>query len=945
MKPKRKLLTVALAVIMLVATFTASTAFSASAATAPNPQYSMKNTISVKSFTELSRALSATTVDPYATERYVRLDQSIKYEKDSDDCEIKITYPGKITFDLNGYELEVSSNKTQNLFSISGKNATEFTIINTKAATRAAGIIFNSTWNLSSVIWCSNDEATVRILGKSKYNAGKIENPSIEIGMNETLTDVDDGTYSHRTLTMSKFTEFYISGAKISNRSKKPVNLRVDGKGSALVTGGTQFVISNSNTVAGNEANVYVAKTYTGGNIKFGACYIEQKGNVKSLLIENKEGYTVSTFLEYPKSNGIAGTHYSVKVGTDSGVDLAIQSSKTIDIYPKCCSFANAETANPIDGMFGHVRRCAVCKGIVTVESHTFVGAPTLGYAATCTEDGMEDIENCTDCKYYEGGETIPKLGHLFNGDYKIVVEPTCTEPGRKARTCSRSGCNETEGFLEYVDALGHDENRSTTHFCSKCKTFFAPEKIGVDKKSAETGVWYFLTVPETKVYVVSHNINKSKEPTGAIFKVANNKRGESVGAILASPGAVGTSKTEVTLEKGVTYAVVCKTNKGIQDKYTLSIACKEHSVVTDAAVAATCTENGKTEGSHCSTCGKVIVAQSEIKAKGHTEVTDAAVAPTCTEKGKTEGKHCSVCKKVIKAQTEVAALGHKTANSVTKATTKANGKVVSKCTACGKTLSTKTIAKIASVKLSKTAVTYNGKNQTVTVTVKDSSGKTLKLGTDYTVAYKNNKAVGKATVTVKFIGNYSGTSTLSFNILPSKTKSLKAKQTTSSITASWKKVDGASGYRVYLYKGKKLVKSVDTTKLSVTFKKLSKGTQYKIVVKAYRTIDGKKVLSLVSTELLTATKLSAPGSVKVKTAKKQATVSWKKVKGADSYTVYYSTKKNGSFKKMTVTKTSATVKKLSSGKNYYFKVVANDKVGGKTIASDDSKTVKAKIK
>ena len=101
MKPKRKLLTVALAVIMLVATFTASTAFSASAATAPNPQYSMKNTISVKSFTELSRALSATTVDPYATERYVRLDQSIKYEKDSDDCEIKITYPGKITFDLN----------------------------------------------------------------------------------------------------------------------------------------------------------------------------------------------------------------------------------------------------------------------------------------------------------------------------------------------------------------------------------------------------------------------------------------------------------------------------------------------------------------------------------------------------------------------------------------------------------------------------------------------------------------------------------------------------------------------------------------------------------------------------------------------------------------------------------------------------------------------------
>ena len=904
MNRKKKLLTVIFAVMLLAATFAVSSAFPASAATAPDPQYSMKNIISVKTFTELSRALSVTTVDPTAPERYVRLDQSIKYERDSEDCEIKITYPGKITFDLNGFELEVSSNKTQNLFSLSGKNATEFTIINTMAATRAAGIIFNSTWNLSSVIWCSNDEATVRILGKSNYNSGKVENPSIEIGMNETLVGGDTDSYTHRTLTMSKFTEFYISGARISNRSKNPVNLRIDGKGDALVTGGTQFVISNSNPNVTNESNVYVARTYTGNNVKFGACYIEQKGNAKSLLIENKEGYTVSTFLEYPKSNGIAGTHYSVKVGTASGVDLAIQSSKTIDIYPKCCSFANAETANPIDGMFGHVRRCAVCKGIVTVESHTFVGAPTPGYAATCTEDGMEDIENCIGCRYYEGGETIPKLGHLFNGDYKIIKEPTCTEPGRKARKCSRPGCEETEGFLEYVDALGHDENISTTHFCSKCKTFFAPEKIGVDKKSAETGVWYFLTVPETKKYVVSHNINKSKEPTGVVFKVADNKLGERVGIILASPGAVGTSKTEVTFEKGVTYAVMCKTNKGIQDKYTLSIACEEHTAVTDPAVAA-----------------------------------------TCTKKGKTEGKHCSVCNTVIKAQTEIAALGHQTKNTVTKATTKANGKIESKCTVCGVTVSSKKVSKIASVKLSKTALTYSGKAQSPKVTVKDSSGKTLKLGTDYTVAYKNNKSVGKATATVSFKGNYSGKVTLNFNILPSKTKSLTAKQTTSSITASWKKVDGASGYRVYIYKGKKLVKSVDTTKLTVTFKKLSKGTQYKIVVKAYKTIDGKKVLSLVSTELKTATKLSAPSSVKAKSAKKQATVSWKKVAGADSYTVYYSTKKNSGFKKLTVTKTSATVKKLTSGKTYYFKVVANDKVGGKTIASDYSKTVSAKIK
>jgi hypothetical protein len=53
-------------------------------------------------------------------------------------------------------------------------------------------------------------------------------------------------------------------------------------------------------------------------------------------------------------------------------------------------------------------------------------------------------------------------------------------------------------------------------------------------------------------------------------------------------------------------------------------------------------------------------VAQQTVKAKGHTEVVDAAVAATCTKTGLTEGKHCSVCKEVIEAQNEVPATGHK---------------------------------------------------------------------------------------------------------------------------------------------------------------------------------------------------------------------------------------------------------------------------------------------
>ena len=76
-----------------------------------------------------------------------------------------------------------------------------------------------------------------------------------------------------------------------------------------------------------------------------------------------------------------------------------------------------------------------------------------------------------------------------------------------------------------------------------------------------------------------------------------------------------------------------------------------------------------------CTVCGKTLK-----EALGHTEVIDAAEAPTCTETGLTEGSHCSVCDEVLVAQEEVAALGH-TAGS------EANCLEDQTCTVCGTVL------------------------------------------------------------------------------------------------------------------------------------------------------------------------------------------------------------------------------------------------------------------
>ena len=68
----------------------------------------------------------------------------------------------------------------------------------------------------------------------------------------------------------------------------------------------------------------------------------------------------------------------------------------------------------------------------------------------------------------------------------------------------------------------------------------------------------------------------------------------------------------------------------------------------------------------------------------------------------------------------------------------------------------------------------YNGKSQKQSIKVKLDK-KTLKQGTDYTVSYKNNKNIGKATVTIKGKGKYEGSIKKTFQITVAKGKTYTA--------------------------------------------------------------------------------------------------------------------------------------------------------------------------
>lgn len=67
------------------------------------------------------------------------------------------------------------------------------------------------------------------------------------------------------------------------------------------------------------------------------------------------------------------------------------------------------------------------------------------------------------------------------------------------------------------------------------------------------------------------------------------------------------------------------------------------HQVVTDQAVAATCTKTGLTEGKHCSRCAQVLTAQTEVPKLDHVFDSGKKTNPTCFKEGFTTYT-CKVC-------------------------------------------------------------------------------------------------------------------------------------------------------------------------------------------------------------------------------------------------------------------------------------------------------------
>ena len=284
--------------------------------------------------------------------------------------------------------------------------------------------------------------------------------------------------------------------------------------------------------------------------------------------------------------------------------------------------------------------------------------------------------------------------------------------------------------------------------------------------------------------------------------------------------------------------------------------ATDTHDYKAVTTTPATCSQAG-VKTFTCTVCGDKYT--ETIPMKAHTVVSDSAVAPTCTKYGLSAGKYCSVCGKVFELQEKLEPLGHDFATVVTPETLTANGIIKHPCSRCDKSAASEVIYAPKTFTLAKTSYVYSGKAIAPAVTVKDAKGNVLKKGTDYTVAYKANKAIGTASAVITFKGNYKGTKTLAFTIVP-KATNLALAGAKKAFTAKWTKVAGVTGYQIQYatnakFTGAKAVNVKGASKAAQAVKNLKGGAKYYVRIRTYKTVGGKNYFSAWSAAKAVTTK------------------------------------------------------------------------------------------
>ena len=245
----------------------------------------------------------------------------------------------------------------------------------------------------------------------------------------------------------------------------------------------------------------------------------------------------------------------------------------------------------------------------LTASFEVFIHNPTGEWIntkeATCENSG-EKVMHCTTCSEIVKRKEIKALNHNYSEN---VVKPTCTERGYIEHTCKNCGDTYRDS---YVKETGHNpitdygkpatckENGLTEgSHCNVCGTVLVPQKVIPKLNHSYTA--QVTAVPSCTTRGSVTYTCQSCGDSYVEYQNALNHNFELSKTVDATCSTAGYKQY---------------TCSRCNENYSELISMTKHKIVIDKAVSATYTANGKTKGSHCSVCGKVIKPQRTIAKK-----------------------------------------------------------------------------------------------------------------------------------------------------------------------------------------------------------------------------------------------------------------------------------------------------------------------------------------
>ena len=223
----------------------------------------------------------------------------------------------------------------------------------------------------------------------------------------------------------------------------------------------------------------------------------------------------------------------------------------------------------------------------VAVNSDNGVAITTSGSASVEVSTEQETAPAVT----VNGTQTH---AHKWN-EGEVTTTATCESAGVKTYTCTAVGCTDSAATkTESIPALGHN--------------------YGAWAKADDNNHQRVCANNANHVETAAHSWNDGTVTTAPTCTDAGVKT-------YTCSVCTGT-KTEAVAATGHAYGdwtkVDAANHQRVCSKDASHIETEAHTLITDAAVAATCTETGLTEGSHCDVCNSVIVAQTVVDALDH---------------------------------------------------------------------------------------------------------------------------------------------------------------------------------------------------------------------------------------------------------------------------------------------------------------------------------------